>query len=94
LAREPKNMQLAVEVNLLTGRLRAAWGLSPAEAALATELLESESLHAAAEKLSISRNTVKTQLASIFQKAGLRRQSERARKLFLLSVIGAVSDLP
>jgi DNA-binding CsgD family transcriptional regulator len=87
-------MQLSMDDNLLTGRLRAAWGLTPAEAALTMELLESDSLQAAAEKLSISRNTVKTQLASIFQKAGVRRQSELARKLVLLSVIGAVSGLP
>ena len=87
-------MQLSVDDNLLTGRLRAAWGLTPAEAALTMELLESDSLQAAAEKLSISRNTVKTQLASVFQKAGVRRQSELARKLVLMSVIGAVSGLP
>lgn len=87
-------MQLSVDDNLLSGRLRATWGLTPAEAALTMELLESESLQAAAEKLSISRNTAKTQLASIFQKAGVRRQSELARKLVLLSVIGANSGLP
>ena len=87
-------MQLSLDDNLLTRRLRAAWGLTPAEAALTMELLESDSLQAAAEKLSISRNTVKTQLASIFQKAGVRRQSELARKLVLLSVVGAVSGLP
>jgi len=44
-------MQLSVVDNLLTGRLRAAWGLTPAEAALTMELLESDSLQAAAEKL-------------------------------------------
>ena len=87
-------MQLSVDDGLLTARLRAAWGLTPAEAALTMELLESDNLQAAAERLSISRNTVKTQLASIFQKAGVRRQSELARKLVLLSVIGAVSGLP
>ena len=87
-------MQVSVDDGLLTGRLRAAWGLTPAEAALTIELLESDSLQAAAEKLSISRNTVKTQLASIFQKAGVRRQSELSRKLVLLSVIGAAPGLP
>jgi DNA-binding CsgD family transcriptional regulator len=86
--------QLSVSDNLLADRLRAAWGLTPAEAALTIELLESGSLQAAAEKLSISRNTVKTQLASIFQKAGVRRQSELARKLVLLSVIGTASGPP
>jgi DNA-binding CsgD family transcriptional regulator len=50
--------------------------------------LESDGLQAAAEKLKVSRNTVKSQLSAIFQKSGARRQSELVRKLLALAVIG------
>src|SRR5262249_3962500 len=69
-----------VDGSALSRRLREAWNLTSAEIALAIELLESDSLHAAAERLRISRNTAKTQLSSIFQKAGVRKQSELTKK--------------
>ena len=78
----------AIDINTLARRLRATWGLTLAEAVLAVELLETEGLQSAAAKLKISRNTAKTQLSSIFQKAGVRRQSELVRKLLALAVIG------
>jgi DNA-binding CsgD family transcriptional regulator len=78
----------AIDISTLTRRLREAWGLTFAEATLAIELLETEGLQSAAEKLRISRNTVKTQLSAVFQKAGVRRQSELVRKLLALAVIG------
>jgi DNA-binding CsgD family transcriptional regulator len=78
----------AIDTNTLTRRLRATWGLTVAEAVLAVEVLEGEGLQSAAAKLRISRNTAKTQLSSVFQKAGVRRQSELVRKLLALAVIG------
>ncbi len=80
----------SIDGNLLAARLRRTWGLTPAEAALAVELLESESLQAAATKLCVSRNTAKTQLAAIFQKAGTHRQTELIRKLLTVAVIAPV----
>jgi len=77
-----------VENRGLQVRLRDAWGLTPAEGALATELLESDSLLKASERLQISRNTAKTQLSSIFAKAGVRRQADLVRRLLALAVVG------
>lgn len=76
------------DANALLSRLRHNWALTPAEAALAIEMLESDGLPSAAAKLRISRNTAKTQLAAVFQKAGVRRQSELIRKLLALAVVG------
>lgn len=77
----------SIDANTLAVRVRETWGLTVAEAALAVELLQTEGLQSAAAKMQISRNTVKTQLAAIFQKAGVRRQSELIRKLLSLAVI-------
>jgi len=38
--------------------------------------------------LQISRNTAKTQLSSIFAKAGVRRQADLVRRLLALAVVG------
>jgi DNA-binding CsgD family transcriptional regulator len=77
-----------VDVHTLTQRVRQTWGLTVAEANLAVELLGSEGLQPAAEKLQISKNTAKTQLSAVFQKAGVRRQSELVRELLALAAIG------
>jgi DNA-binding CsgD family transcriptional regulator len=76
-----------VDANSLAARVRTAWGLTVAEAALAVELLEGDGLPLAAEKLRISRNTAKTQLSSIFMKTGARRQSELVRKLLAMGAL-------
>ena len=52
------------------------YGLTDAEVRLVTRLLEGGGLTAAAEKLSLSRNTVHSQLASVFQKTNTKSQSE------------------
>ena len=52
------------------------YGLTDAEARLVHLLLEGRGLTAAAEQLGLSRNTVHSQLASVFQKTGTRRQGE------------------
>ncbi len=65
-------------VNFLFGDL---YGLTDAESRLVCELLEGRGLTAAAEQLGLSRNTVHSQLSSIFQKTGTRRQGELLRLL-------------
>src|SRR5581483_8669931 len=50
----------AIDGSTLATRVRSAWGLTPAEAVLAVELLETENLQAAATKLRVSRNTAKS----------------------------------
>jgi len=52
------------------------YDLTDAEARLVTQLLEGGGLTAAAERLGLSRNTVHSQLASVFQKTGTKSQSE------------------
>lgn len=61
------------------------YGLTDAEIRLVTQLLEGGGLTTAAEKLGLSRNTVHSQLASVFQKTDTRSQSELL-KLFLTCV--------
>jgi len=66
------------------------YSLTRAETRLVSRLLEGGGLTAASEKLGLSRNTVHSQLASIFQKTGTRRQSELVR--LLLGGIAPVSS--
>jgi DNA-binding CsgD family transcriptional regulator/PAS domain-containing protein len=56
--------------------LRELFHLSHAEVKLATALLEGKSLAQAADLHQVSRETVRSQLKSIFHKTGTRRQSE------------------
>ena len=57
-------------------RLIETFGVTPAEAKLITHLVDGLTLTAAAEALGVSRNTARTQLASIFTKTGVNRQSQ------------------
>lgn len=61
--------------------LARLFGLSTAEALLASELARGASLEEAAVALGISRNTVRSQLQGIFLKTGVNRQSELIRAL-------------
>jgi DNA-binding CsgD family transcriptional regulator/PAS domain-containing protein len=61
--------------------LRAAYGLTPAECAVAVALARGETLRSLADALGISINTARTHLAHIFDKTGVRRQSDLARLL-------------
>jgi DNA-binding CsgD family transcriptional regulator len=63
-------------VDFLCGDL---YGLTAAENRLVSTLVESPGLTAAAKTLGLSRNTVHSQLASVFQKTGTRSQSELLR---------------
>lgn len=61
--------------------LARLFGLTPAEAALASELARGVSLDDAAVNLHISRNTARSQLQSVFMKTGVNRQVELVRML-------------
>lgn len=58
------------------------FGLTAAEAQLASKLARGACLKEAAAALGISQNTAKTQLQGIFMKTGLNRQTELMRALF------------
>jgi len=57
-------------------RLRCHFGLTPAEARLAVNLVTGKSLRSAAAKLGISYETARSQLKNIFNKTGTGRQAE------------------
>jgi DNA-binding CsgD family transcriptional regulator/PAS domain-containing protein len=59
--------------------LREDFGLTPAEAAVAVEVLEADGLQAAAGRLGISLATAHTHLAHVFGKTSTRRQAELVR---------------
>ena len=65
------------------------FGLSPAEALLASEIARGASIEEAAQRIGISRNTARSQLQSTFMKTGTNRQGELVR--MLLSTAAAPS---
>ncbi len=68
--------------------LRAFFGLTSAEARVATLLGQGKSLRDIAEALGVSANTVKSQVASIHGKTGTTRQSQVVRLLMNLPPSG------
>jgi DNA-binding CsgD family transcriptional regulator len=62
-------------------QLTEQFGLTRAEAAFAIEIMDGDGIQAAADRLSISRATARTHLARVFDKIGVRRQSELVRLL-------------
>ncbi|WP_034293230.1 helix-turn-helix transcriptional regulator [Herbaspirillum sp. RV1423] len=62
-------------------QLQIIYRLTPAETRLAEALLENETVESYALKNDVSRNTVRTHLASLFAKTGARRQAELIRIL-------------
>jgi DNA-binding CsgD family transcriptional regulator len=65
--------------------VRGLFGLTPAEAELATRLAAGLSLDEAAADLEIARNTARAHLRSVFEKSGVGRQADLVR-LVLRSV--------
>ncbi|WP_432241293.1 helix-turn-helix transcriptional regulator [Herbaspirillum robiniae] len=63
--------------------LRKMYGLTPAEARLAEALLDNQTVESYSLAVGVSRNTVRTHLASLFAKTGTRRQAELLRMLML-----------
>jgi DNA-binding CsgD family transcriptional regulator len=68
-------------------RLRCHFGLTPAEARLAIHLVTGETLRSAAAKLSISYETARTSLKTIFAKTGACRQAE-----LVIIILNALPD--
>ena len=65
------------------------FGLTPAEATLATLIAQGADLDEAAAELGIRRNTARSQLQSIFMKTNAKRQSELVR--MILSSVATLS---
>lgn len=70
--------------------LKDLYGLTQAEAQLAANLANGDSLETYAEKQGVSKNTVRNQLKACFQKTGVNRQAELVN--LLLTGIPALSD--
>jgi DNA-binding CsgD family transcriptional regulator len=70
------NQSLALIMNEPIDLLQRHFGLTPAEARLALHLVAGETLRSAEVKLSISYETARTCLKSIFNKTGTCRQAE------------------
>jgi DNA-binding CsgD family transcriptional regulator len=66
------------------GSLRAIYGLTVAEEALALALLDGRRLREIAELRRVSLETVRVQLKALFAKTGCDRQADLARRLTLL----------
>jgi len=62
-------------------RLSEDFGLTPAEAAVAAEVVKADGLQAVSGRLGISLETVRTHLAHVFDKTCTRRQAELIRLL-------------
>lgn len=80
---DPDKMQNPVD--FLFGDL---YDLTDAESRLVYELMDGRGLTAAAGSLGLSRNTVHSQLSSVFQKTGTRRQGE-----LLCLLLGGVAPI-
>ncbi len=61
--------------------LQQRFGLTPAEAAFALEIVKGDGRQAAADRLGITVGTARTHLSSIFDKTGSKRQAELVRLL-------------
>ena len=60
-------------------QIQLLFNLTPAQAALARELLHGDGIPAAATRLGVSRSTARTHLLELFQKTGTNRQAELVR---------------
>ena len=76
----------AERVRPLPETLQQRYELTPAECRLAMLLADGRTLSQIAEMLGVSRNTLKSQLASTYSKTGTSRQSDLVR--ILLNVAG------
>lgn len=82
----------AAETGQLWSALSESFGLTPAEVRLARKLRDGRSLQDAADELSVSVNTVRNQLRAIFDKMGLKRQSDLIRALTELSSLAGMIE--
>jgi DNA-binding CsgD family transcriptional regulator len=76
---------LEIEVAAPDGELRDLFGLTGAEVRLAAAVFEGLTLAEAAEKFGLSVNTVRFQLARIFDKTGVSRQAQLVKLMMRLA---------
>ncbi len=81
------------ETGKLWSSIRESFGLTPAELRLARKLRDGRSLKEAADELEVSVNTVRNQLRAIFDKMGLKRQSDLIRALTQLSSVASAIEI-
>ena len=77
----------AEPLDLGAGALWEAFGLSPAEAALALRLLEGRSLGEVATAQRVAKQTLRNQLAAVMRKTGTSRQAELVALLTRLALV-------
>jgi DNA-binding CsgD family transcriptional regulator/PAS domain-containing protein len=70
---------LEAGVSLPVERLRELFGLTPAEARVALAVFEGLAPKDIAERFGVSHNTIQVQLARIFEKTGVNRQTDLVR---------------
>jgi DNA-binding CsgD family transcriptional regulator len=74
-------VDLEREPAALSAMLRRLYGLTPAEATVACEVLKSEGLQSIADRMSITISTVRIHLQRVFDKTQTHRQAELVRLL-------------
>ena len=74
--------------------LRALFGLTPAEYRLAMLLADGEQPTAIGKMIGVSRNTLKSQLSSIYRKTGTSRQAQLVRLLLQLPAVSPIKRDP
>jgi len=76
---------LETSVRSPEAELRALFGLTYAEARVATAIFEGLSMREASEALEVALNTVRFQLARVYEKTGVTRQAELVKMMMRLS---------
>lgn len=76
---------LEAEVPAPEAELRSLFGLTPAEARLCCAVFEGLSLPEAADRFGLSVNTLRFQLARVFDKTGVTRQAELVKLMMRLA---------
>ncbi|MGB6324318.1 MAG: helix-turn-helix transcriptional regulator, partial [Methylocella sp.] len=73
-------------------RFAEGFGLTPAETRVLGEIMGGNGLPAAAARLKVSGETVRTHAHRIFEKTGTNRQTELIRRFFETALPGAQGD--
>ena len=76
---------LETAVNSPERELRAMFGLTYAESRVATAIFDGLSMREASEQLGVALNTVRFQLARVYEKTGVTRQAELVKMMMRLS---------
>ncbi|MBS0335008.1 MAG: alpha/beta fold hydrolase [Proteobacteria bacterium] len=83
----------AAASSLLSAALRQSFGLTPAEIRLTEQMRGGASIADVAEALGVSINTARNQLRGVFDKMGLKRQSDLVRALSQLAALSGAFPL-